>query len=591
MTDRWDLAQIYPDTAAWKADLGHADAQLKDLARCKGHLADGAARLRQCFNLYADVAQRFARLQTYASLLRDEDTRVPAHLELAQQVELLGVRFSESSSFVQPEVLALGRKRLDAWLKAEPGLAQYRHPLEDIVRQAPHILDARGEDLLAKASLAAGTPDAVYGVLTGADIAWPRLTLEGTEVTLDQAAYTRYRAAQDRAERKQVFDAFWSKWKEYERTLGVTLYGQVKADIAGARVRNHGSARAAALDANAIPESVYDTLVTQAHANLPTLHRYLKLRGRLLGLSDLRYYDMYPSIVKADLRFPVADARRLTLEALQPLGPEYVGAMEQAFGARWMDVYPHPGKRSGAYMNPGAYAVHPYLLLNYNDDYESVTTLAHEWGHAMHSHLASRAQPFLTANYSIFTAEIASTVNEALLMEHMLKHARDDHERLYYLGLALEGLRLTYFRQTMFAEFERNIHAAVERGDTLTGESLTQSYCELLKQYHGDAEGVLKIDEPYCVEWAYIPHFYGNFYVYQYATSVAAASLFAQRILSGQPGASEQYLDLLRAGGSDYPYDLLKRAGIDMATAAPHQALFARMNRIMDEIEAILGKK
>jgi oligoendopeptidase F len=371
----------------------------------------------------------------------------------------------------------------------------------------------------------------------------------------------------------------------------VALYGQMKADVAGARVRKYPNARAASLDGANIPESVYDTLIAQAHANLPTLHRYFKLRGRMLGVSDLRYYDIYPPIVKSDLRFPVDEAKRLTLDAVQPLGADYATAMSQGFGARWMDVYPQPGKRPGAYMNPGAYAVHPYLLLNYNDDYESVTTLAHEWGHAMHSYLAARAQPFFDANYSIFTAEIASTVNEALLMERMLKQARNDQERLYYLGLALEGLRLTYFRQAMFAEFEHGLHAAVEHGDTLTGESLTQRYCALLKQYHGDAEGVLKIDEPYCLEWAYIPHFYNQYYVYQYATSIAAASLFAQRILSGQPGAGEQYLDLLRAGGSDYPYDLLKRAGIDMATAAPHQALAARMNRIMDEIEAILAKK
>jgi oligoendopeptidase F len=281
----------------------------------------------------------------------------------------------------------------------------------------------------------------------------------------------------------------------------------------------------------------------------------------------------------------------MMLDAVAPLGPDYVKAMREGLEHRWMDVFPRPRKLSGAHMAGAAYDVHPLLLINYTGNYESVSTIAHEWGHAMHTYLSNRAQPYPTSRYAIFVAEIASTLNEALLLDHVLKTAKDDDERLFYLGSALEQLRGTFFRQAMFAEFERDVHARVDRGETLTGSKLTQIYDALLKKYHGDAEGVVKIDDQYAVEWAYIPHFYNSFYVFQYATSIAASSLFAEAILKGEPGARERYLNLLKSGSSDYPYELVKRAGVDLATPAPYQALVARMNRIMDEIEAILAKR
>jgi oligoendopeptidase F len=301
----------------------------------------------------------------------------------------------------------------------------------------------------------------------------------------------------------------------------------------------------------------------------------------------MRYYDIYPPLVATTRRFPLADGRREMLAAVAPLGDEYVAALARGTGARWMDAYPRPRKRSGAYMSGLAYGVHPYLLLNYNDDYESLTTLAHEWGHAMHTVLASGAQPFPSALYPIFIAEIASTLNEALLQDHMLAHARDDDERLLYLGAALEGLRATFFRQAMFSEFEREVHDRVDRGETLSGEAFTRIYGGILRRYHGDA---VTIDNLYAIEWAYIPHFYNGFYVFQYATSIAASTLFAERIAAGEAGARDRYLDLLRAGASDYPYELVKRAGVDLAQPAPYRALAARMDRIMDRIEAILAR-
>ena len=346
-----------------------------------------------------------------------------------------------------------------------------------------------------------------------------------------------------------------------------------------------------ALDGNDVPVAVFDTLIAQTDANLPTLHRYLRLRARMLGVDQLHYYDIYPPLVRSDLKLPLEVGRQLVLDAVEPLGSDYVAALRYGLDHRWMDTYPRPHKLSGAHMDGYAYDVHPYVLLNYNDDYDSVTTVAHEWGHAMHSYLANKAQPFVTSNYAIFVAEIASTMNEALLLQHVLKTARTDDERLYYLGYALEQLRTTFFRQAMFAEFERSIHARVDAGEPLTGEAFTKTYCELLKRYHGAAQGVVDIDDAYCVEWEYIPHFYNGFYVYQYATSIAASALFAERVEKGDPGALARYLELLKAGGSDHPYELVKKAGVDLATPAPYQALVARMNSIMDEIEAILARR
>jgi oligoendopeptidase F len=305
----------------------------------------------------------------------------------------------------------------------------------------------------------------------------------------------------------------------------------------------------------------------------------------------MRYYDIYPPLVSSARKYPIDEGRKMMLESVKPLGERYAAAMAAGLQNRWMDVYPRPRKLSGAHMAGSAYDVHPFVLMNYNDNYESVSTLAHEWGHAMHSYLSNAAQPFVTADYAIFVAEIASTFNEALLLEHVLRKATGDDERLLYLGSALEHLRGTFFRQAMFAEFEREVHARVDRGEPLSGDRLTQIYGEILRRYHGDKEGVVKIDDLYTVEWAYIPHFYRPFYVFQYATSIAASSLLADAVLKGEPGARERYLKLLSAGGSDYPYELVKAAGVDLASPAPYRAVVARMNRIMDEIEAIQARR
>lgn len=590
--DTWNLAEIYPSLDAWNADHDKLTAQIKELGECAGQLGASAARFKQCMDLSADMDKRVGRLYVYAGETFSGDTSVPANLELTQRTELVNSKVNEAQAFMKPEILKIGRARIDAFIKQQPTLSIYRHPLDDILRMAGHTLDKEGEELVARFGLVTGTGNTVYTTMTNADMPWPTIKLStGEEVRLDASAYTKWRESANRDDRKRVMDAFFGAHKTYEQTFGITLYSQLKEDMVLARVRKYPDSITAALDRNRLPVAVMDTLIAQATASLPTLHRYFRLRARMLGVPQMRYYDIYPPLVTTNMRFPLQMAKDFTLAAVAPLGADYVSGVRKGFDSRWMDVYPRKGKQSGGHMNGYAYDVHPYLLLNYNDDYESVTTLAHEWGHAMHSYLSNASQPFVTANYATFIAEIASTLNEELLLDHVLKVAKNDEERLYYLGSALEGMRATYYRQAMFAEFERQIHKRVDAGEALTGEAFTKAYCDILKRHHGHDQGIVTIDDAYCLEWAYIPHFYNGFYVYQYATSIAASSLFAQRILNKEPGALDKYLKLLKSGSADYPYELVKAAGVDLATPAPYQAMAARMNAVMDEIEKILAKK
>jgi oligoendopeptidase F len=588
--DRWNLADMYPSVKAWQEDGARLEAELKAFAGCRGKLGESAGRLKSCLDAYADFTKRYARLETYASQLLAEDTGSAESLELADRARHLGAQREEATSFMKPEILRLGKARVDALLKEDKSLGIYRHSLDDIVRMKAHTLDTKGEGIVAAFELSEAAAGSTYQILSNAELPWPAVKLsDGKEVRLDQSAYTEHREAHNRDDRKKVFDAFWGKWKEFERTFGVTLHESLKKDTVYTRVRKYPSTLTRSLERERLPPAVYETLIAQSNKGLPTLHRYFRLRGRMLGLKEgeMRYYDIYPPLVVSSLKYPLEQGKTMVLEAVKPLGERYVSAMNKGFEQRWMDTYPRPRKQSGAHMAGSAYDVHPYVLMNYNDNYESVSTLAHEWGHAMHSYFSNAAQPFVNSDYATFVAEIASTFNEALLLEHALKSAKSDDERLLYLGSALENLRGTFFRQAMFAEFERDIHARVDKGESLSGKRLSEMYGEILRRYHGEREGVVKIDDLYTVEWAYIPHFYYTFYVFQYATSIAASSLLADAVLKDEPGARERYLKLISAGGSDYPYDLVKAAGVDLATPAPYQAVIARMNRVMDEIEAI----
>jgi oligoendopeptidase F len=590
---RWNLADLYATPQAFDEAKAQFAKRLPELDAHRGKLGGSPVAMKATLDLYFGLAKDLSRIGSYASMRSDEDTRVPEALGARQEVMQLAAEFGSHSSWAAPEILALPAGTVSKFLKEEPGLAPYRFFLEDLERQRAHTLSQGEEKILAEAGLVSPAPSTIYGVLANADLPFPEVTLSnGQKVRLDQSAYTKYRALPDRADRILVFREFWKAFASYQRTFGTTLDAEVKRDLFYARARNYPSCLAAALDAGNVPESVYRTLIAEANRALPTLYRAFRLRAKLLGIPDLAYHDIYPPLVKhVDMTFPIDKGEALVLEALAPLGQDYVATVSKGFDSRWMDVYPQQGKRSGAYSNGSAYDVHPYVLTNYNDDYESVSTVAHEWGHAMHSYLANKAQPYPTADYSIFVAEVASTFNEALLLRRMLDRASDDDQRLFLLGNYLENLRGTFFRQTMFAEFELAIHEAAEKGEALTGAKLTKIYGELLRRYHGHDQGVVRIPDEYAVEWAYIPHFYMNYYVYQYATSLAASTQLAREVMDGKPGAKDRYLGLLKAGGSRYPYELLKDAGVDLASPAPYRALEAQMNWAMDEIEKIVARR
>ncbi len=590
----WDLTELYSDTASWEEEKAKIPEQFTSLEECRGKLGSSAKRLARCLTINADIYRNLARLYTYSFLNKDTDLGNSQAREQHALIENLMTRYEESSSFIAPELLAVGKHRLEKFMNADTfvrgknSLEDYDFYIRNILRQSPHVLSENEEKLLASAGSPLATAAETYSILTNAEIPWPELTLpDGESITLNPAAYTRYRSNPSRELRKEVFDNFFGSYQNYAQTLAVTLEGQVKAHIFEAKARNYPSALERALAADNIPKQVYLSLVSTVNENLGSLHRYLALRAKLMAIEDPGYYDVYPPVSAIDKPYTVQASQQILMLALAPLGGDYQHIQQQAAMQDWMHIYPMQGKRSGAYMMGAAYDVHPYLLLNHNDNFESLSTYAHEWGHAMHSLLANQAQPFVKAEYATFIAEIASTSHEVLLMNYLQKNARNKEEKLFYLLQELQSLRGTFFRQTQFAEFELAIHQRVEAGEALSADRLNTLYGDLLKRYYGHGEGVMNIDHKYTVEWAYIPHFYRNFYVYQYATSISAAYYLMEKVQQGGEAERDNYLSILRAGGSDYPYDILKKAGVDMASSEVYAAVIRRFEQVMDEIEAL----
>ncbi len=583
---QWDLTDLYPSDSAWEAKRKELVAQIPKLTGYKGTLGTSAASLRTALQAISDAYRATVRLYVYAALKADEDLRIGSNQERKQQAQDVFTALSEATSWLSPEVLRVGAPRIRSFVRADRGLGKFSFQLEDTLRQAPHTLSDEGEKLLAGTGTVLSGPSDIRDQLAEADMPRREVTLStGEKVRLDDQGYTINRAAPNRADRKLVFDNFWPTYKAFEGSLGTSLAAKVKGDIFAAKARNYKNSLQAALDGPNIPETVYRTLVAEANRGLPQLHRYFELRRRMLNLPDIGYWDIYPPLVKLDRKFPLAEMRSIALEALKPLGPDYVRQFAAASAAKWMDPLPRQGKASGAYMSGGAYDVHPYLLLNLSDNYDGLSTYVHEWGHAMHSLLSKSAQPFETASYPTFIAELASTGLEQLLVKYMLGNATTKEEKLFYLGQQMEQFRGTFFRQTMFAEFELAIHDRAEAGEGISGEKLTQIYADLLRRYHGPA---MKFEPSYFAEWGFIPHFYRNFYVFQYATSISGGVYFSQAILNGGPAERDRYLAILKAGGSDYPIDILKRGGLDMTTATPYRALVTEFAKVMDQAEALI---
>jgi oligoendopeptidase F len=584
----WDLTTLFADDATWDAERLALLAELPALQALREGFGRDAASLRSTMDRLSAMQRRFSRVWVYASAHNSTNNRDARNQERVALMRAAGGQYGAATSWVPGAIQALGAETIEAFIRAEPGLAPHAMNLREVLRLARHLLHPEAEAALAAMSPALNTTGSTRALLVTSDIRWPEITVDGKTERLNDTAYTRLREHPDRAVREQVFKTFFATYGQYSNTLGTTLGQRVDHGVINARLRQHASAVAASLGNDAIPESVYRTLIAEVDRGLPTLHRYFKLRQRMLELPALGYHDIYPSLVKAPRRFTLEDSAALTLASVAPLGADYQQLLAQAYAANTMHVYPAEGKSSGAYQS-GIYGQTPLIFLNHQDTYGSASTFTHEWGHGMHTILAGRTQPFETARYPLFTAEIAAFTHEWLLNEHMLRQAQTREERLFYLSEAVERIRGAFFRQAMFAEFELATHDAVARGEAMTGRRMTAIYCDLLKRYHGDAQGVMKIDPVVCSEWAYIPHFYRPFYVYQYSTSLAAASHFTQQILAGGERERENYLDVLRAGGSMHPVPLLQRAGLDMTQPEPYRALIARMDTLLDEMEKLLN--
>ncbi|MGC8916287.1 MAG: oligoendopeptidase F [Thermoanaerobaculum sp.] len=588
----WDLSHLFPDERSFWSAFSDLDQRVAQGARWEKASLSHSGELLAAVSEYFGTLRAFGRLSVYAQASSDEDTRDGPRWARRLKVQELGAKLAAAWAWLAPRVAQLGLERVEASLSEEPALAEYGFFLRNAVRHGPHLLPEAAERVLAELSPVARAPYNLYQLLTHADFPFPEITLtDGQKVLVDQTAYMSLREHRDRAVRERAARAFFATYRKFSRTLACALDAHLRHHVTEGRLRGFASALEAALFLSAIPEEVYHRLLAEAEKLLPLLFRLFALRRQVLGLDQLEFFDLYvPWGEDTFGRITLEQGTQLLVESLAPLGEEYLAILQGGLAGGWMDPYPRRGKRSGAYCTGEAYDVHPYVLMNFQGTLDSVSTMAHEWGHAVHSALANRAQPYPTAEYPIFLAEIASTLNENLLFHHLLGQFPEPSRKLFVLSHFLEHIRATFFRQSQFAEFELACYRRVESGEALTGETLTALYGEVQRRWLGHYAGAVRVDEDFTVEWAFIPHFYYDFYVYQYATSLAASTFFARQILAGEPKARERYLQLLKAGGSAYPYELLCRAGVDLASPEPYQELGVFLSGILEEGERLVAK-
>ncbi len=587
---KWNTSDLYASPEAWQAELESVAEKTKEIADYKGRVTESAQTLYAFLTLSDDIDMRLSRLATYAFLIADEDLGNADAVARKKQVEKVEVDYEIFAAYTMTELTELSSWQKEAFIKEEPRLKPYAFNLYRYARMKEHTLSPAEEDVLAKTEILGNTPYAAFGIFSNAEMPWPTITLEsGEEVTLDQSTFSVVRASANKNDREKAFYAYWNALKKFEGTMGELMNGNIKQNIFSAQVRKYNSCLEAALFYNNIPVEVYHSLVENVNKNLPTFHRYLRLKQRLMGLDTLKYSDLYaPAVADIELKYNFDEAKQMVLDAIEPLGKDYSDVVKYAFANRWIDVYPNKGKRSGAYSTGGAYDVHPYVLMNFTDQYEQVGTLIHELGHTMHSYFSNHTQPFCTAHYATFVAEVASTFNEALLDDLMLRRLTDKGQRISLLVSILDGFKGTLFRQTQFAEFELGMHEMAERGEPITGKALSKLYGDIVRRYYGHDDGVCFVDECIDNEWQAVPHFYMGFYVFQYSTSFVASQALSEMVLSGDKEAAERYLHFLTTGGSQFPIDILKDAGVDMTTAEPFDQTIHKMNKLMDEIEKLL---
>lgn len=590
---KWDLTGMFKSDAEWRAAKDAISLKINEVEKFKGTLTSSAANLLSCLEFNSALNKEATRLFNYAGLNSDLDTRNMNYTGMKQELQQMFSDFGARSAFIQPEILTADWSVIDNFIKSEPRLEPYRMGLDNLFRTKKHTLSEKEERIMALSGMVDGVSYSIYNTFSNAEMPAPEVTLsDGKKVLLTGTAYGKYRALANRDDRKKVFEAFFNNLEKFKAVYGEMLYGNVQKDIFQAKARHYESSLESALFPNNIPVGVYHALVDNVNKNLSAFHRYLQIKKRMMGVDTLKYLDLYAPVVKnVDLKYSYEEASKIVLEALKPMGKDYVATVKRAMDERWIDVFPTPNKQSGAYSNGSMYDGHPFILLNFNDSYMDVSTLAHELGHSMQSYLSNKKQPYPLADYQIFVAEVASTFNEVLLFNYMIKNETNDDIKLSLLMNWLDGFKGTLFRQTQFADFELKIHEAAEKGLPLTGETLSKMYIDMVKLYYGSDKGICKIDNYLEMEWAYIPHFYYNYYVYQYSTSFTASIALAEKVMSGDTIALHRYIDFLSAGGSDYPIVLLKKAGVDMTTAEPLENTIASMNKVMDEIEKILDKK
>lgn len=585
--DTWDLSTIFETDQKWEEELALLTEDTKQAASLEGHLLDSAESLFTITERYLDLSRRLEKLYVYAHMKNDQDTRVAKYQEYYAKAMTLYSQLDQVFSFYEPEFMAITEEQYKNFLSEEPKLQPYKHYFDKLLQNKDHVLSQREEELLAGAGEIFGAASETFAILDNADIVFPVVKDEdGNEVQLSHGVYMRLVESKNREVRRGAYEALYATYEQYQHTYAKTLQTNVKVQNYRAKVRNYKSAREAALAANFVPESVYDNLVSAVRKHLPLLHRYLDLRSKILGIPDLKMYDVYTPLSSIEYSFTYEEALKKAEEALAVLGEDYLSRVKRAFSERWIDVYENQGKRSGAYSG-GSYDTNAFMLLNWQDNLDNLFTLVHETGHSMHSSYTRETQPYVYGDYSIFLAEIASTTNENILTEKLLEEVQDDATRFAILNNFLDGFRGTVFRQTQFAEFEHAIHQADQNGEVLTSEFLNNLYADLNQEYYG----LSKEDNPQIqYEWARIPHFYYNYYVYQYSTGFAAASALAEKIVHGSQEDRDRYIEYLKAGKSDYPLNIMRKAGVDMEKEDYLNDAFAVFERRLDEFEALVDK-
>lgn len=582
---KWKMEDLYPSIDAWEQDFQEIKSLIVKIAGFEGKLTESAQNLLDCLKTQDQLSEKMGRLYAFARMQRDEDNSNATYQALTDRAGTLSVQASSATAFVTPEIISIPSDKLESYLNEEQELQLYRFMLQEIARTKEHILSPAEEQLLAQVGELAHGPGTIFGMLNNADIKFPNIKDEnGEEVELTKGRYVQFLESKDRRVRKDAFEALYATYNQLRNTISSTLHASIKKDVFYAKVRKYESARQAEMDEDNIPVEVYDNLIETVHEFLPEMYRYVRLRKKLLGLDEHHMYDLFAPIVK-DVEFNISyeEAKKTIAKGLAPMGEEYGEILQEGFNSRWIDVHENEGKTSGAY-SWGVYGVHPFVLMNWQDNMNNMFTLAHEMGHAIHSYYTNKTQPHVYAHYTIFVAEVASTCNEALLLDHLLETTTDPKEKMYLINHHLEGFRGTVFRQTMFAEFEKITHEKVEAGEPLTPELMSKIYRELNEKYYGPD---MVIDEQIDLEWARIPHFYNAFYVYKYATGFSAATALSQQIRKeGQP-AVERYINFLKGGSSDYSINLLKGAGVDMTSPQPIRAALEVFKKRVDEMEKL----